>query len=206
MTSYIPTVFQIILADNVFCSNYTFLQIEDQGTTGECSSEVPAGMVITYAVRDLLESWFITSTSYTTATQAWGIQVNGYNIAPQTTFSSTTSTSATSSTPSILATSSTIVAPPATNIPQPSSGLSTGAKVGIGVGVGFLALALGALIVFLFVQRKRKRITNGGEPASNLKSENTGPVVIQERINELEGREMDELEGRGLPAEIDSTH
>ena len=98
--------------------------------------------------------------------------------------------------------------PPATNTPQPSSGLSTGAKVGIGVGVGvgFLALALSALIVYIFAQRKRKRITNGRELASNLKSENTGPVVIQQRMNELEGREMDVLEGRGVPAEMDSTH
>ena len=199
-------MFQIILADNVFCSNYTFIQIEGQGFSGECSSEVPAGMVITYAIRNVVKSWYITSTSYTTATGAWGIPVNGYNIAPQTTFSSTTSTSATSSTTSTLATSSTVVTPPTTNTPQSSSGLSTGAKVGIGVGFAFLALTLGAVIVFLFVQRKRKSVADGRELASNLRSKNVGPIVIQERTNELEGREMDGLEGRGVPAEMDSTH
>jgi len=174
--------------------NYTFVQVENEGITGECSSEVPAGKVITYAIRDQQQSWFTTSTSYTTVTQAWGIQINGYNIAPQTTSSSTTSTSATSS---IAGT------PPATNTPQPSSGLSTGAKAGIGVGVALGALALGALIVFIFAQRKRKYIADGGEPASNLKSENTGPVAV----HELDGwREagMNELEGRGVPAEMDS--
>lgn len=154
-------------------------------------------MLITYAIRDFDSTWFTTSTSYTTVTQAWGIQVNGYNIAPQTTFSSTTSTTATSST---------IVTPPATSTPQPSSGLSIGAKVGIGVGVAFSALALGVLVVFIFAQRKRKRITGGGKPAPNLKNENTSPVLIQQRMHELEGRAMDELEGRELPAEIDSTH
>ena len=181
----------------MFYSNYTFIQIVDQGSTGECSSELPADSVITYAIRNLAQTWFITSTSYTTVTQVWGIQINGYNIAPQTSFSSTTSTPATSST---------IGTPTVTNTPQPSSGLSTGAKAGIGVGVAFSALGLGALIVFIFAQRKRKRITDGGEPASNLKSENTGPVVIQQRMNELEGREMGELEGREMPAEVDSTH
>ena len=190
----------------MFCSNYAFIQIEGEGVTGECSSVVPAGKVITYAIRDVFESWYITSTSYTTATGAWGIPVNGYNIAPQTTFSSTTSTSATSSATSTLATRSIVVTPPATNTPQPSSVLSTGAKVGIGVGFAVLGLALAAVIVFLFVQRKRKSVTNGRGPASNLKSENTGPVVIQERMNELEGREMGGLEGRGVPAEMDSTH
>ena len=163
-------------------------------------------MVITYAIRNVVESWYITSTSYTTATCAWGTPVNGYNIAPQTSFSSTISTSATSSTTSAFATRSAVVTPPATNTPQPSSGLSTGAKAGIGVGFALLALALGALIVFLFVQRKQKSVTNGREVASNLKSENTGPVVIQGRMNELEGRRMNELEGRGVPAEMDSAH
>ena len=188
---------QVILADIMFCSNYTFIQIIDQGTPGECSSVVPAGRVITYALQDKTLSWFTTSTSYTTDTQAWGVQMNGYNIAPQTTFLSTTSTSATSST---------IGTPPAPNIPQPSSGLSIGAKAGIGFGVAFWALALGALIVFFWAQRKRKCIIDGGGSASNLKSKITGPVVIHERMGELEGRRINELEGRGMPAEIDSTY
>ena len=197
MRPYICSVFQVILADTVFYSNYTFVQIVDQGSTGECSSELPADSVITYAVRNLAGRWLTTSTSYTTVTQAWGIQINGYNIAPQITFSSATSTSATSST---------VGTPPATNTPQPSSGLSTGAKAGIGFGVAFWALALGALVVFMFAQRKRKRITDGGGSASNLKRENTGPVAIHQRMHELEGREMDELEGRGMPAEMGLTH
>ncbi len=167
----------------MFSSNYTFFQTKDQGTPGECSSVVPAGRVITYALQEQKSSWFTTSTSYTTDTQAWGIQINGYNIAPQTTFSSTASTSATSST---------------VGTPQPSSGLSTGAKAGIGFGVALWALALGALIVFLFAKRQRKRIIDGGGPVSNLKSKITGPVAVHERIDELDGREM--------PAEMDSTY
>ena len=178
------------------CSNYSFVQIEDAGITGECESEVPAGEVITYATRDPESSWYITSTSYATATQAWGIQMNGYNIGPPTTSLSTTSTSATSSTTGV---------PPATNTPQPSSGLSTGGKAGIEVGVALGALILGALILLILAQRKRNRIADGGRPAFNLKSENNGPAAV----HELEGwREagVGELQGRGVPAEIDSRH
>ena len=143
---------------------------------------MPAGEVITYARQDLMgSSWFTTSTSYTTDTQAWGIQINGYNIAPQTTFSFTTSTSATGSTDRTA---------PTNNTPQPSSGLSAGAKAGIAFGVAFWALALGTLIVFLFTQRQRKRIIDGGGPVSNPKSKITGPVAIHEPMNELEGREI----------------
>jgi hypothetical protein len=180
----------------VVCSNYSFVQSEDAGITGECESEVPAGEVITYATRDPESSWYITSTSYTTVTQAWGIQMNGYNIAPPTTSSSTTSTSATSSTART---------PSATPTAQPSSGLSTGAKAGIGVGVALGALALGALIVFIFAQRKRKRIADGGY---NLKSQNPGSVAV----HELEARrqagisELDSRGGRAVPAEIDSRY
>jgi len=157
---------------------------------------VPAGEIITYAIRDQQQSWFTTSTFYTTATQAWGIQINGYNIAPQTTSSSTTSTSATSTSTG---------APPATNTPQPTSDFSTDAKAGIGVGVALGALALGALIVFIFAQRKRKGITDGREPASNPKSENTSPVAVHE-IESWREAGVSELEGRGLIAEIDSGH
>ena len=149
--------------------------------------------MISYATQGQKSQFIITSTSYTTDTQAWGIQINGYNIAPQTTFSSATSTSETSSTVGIS---------PATKALQPSSGLSTGAKAGIGFGVAFWALALGALIVFLFAQRKRKHFVDGGGPASTLKSKNTGPVVTCE----LEGRTMNELENTGMPAEMDSTY
>lgn len=164
----------------MFSSNYTFFQTKDQGTPGECSSVVPAGRIITYALQDQKSSWYTTSTSYTTDTQAWGIQINGYNIAPQTTFSSTASISATSST---------------VGTPQPSSGLSTGAKAGIGFGIAFWALALGALIVFLFAQRKRNHVIDGEGPASNLKSKITGPVAIHEQMNELEGREIGRAQG-----------
>jgi hypothetical protein len=183
----------------VVCSNYSFVQIEDAGITGECESEVPAGEVITYATRDPESSWYITSTSYATATQAWGIQMNGYNIGPPTTSSSTTSTSATSSTART---------PSATATTKPSSGLSTGAKAGIGVGVALGALALGALIVFIFAQRKRKRIADGGEPGYNLKRQNLGSVAV----HELEARrqaglsELDSRGGREVPAEIDSRY
>lgn len=185
MRPSIPLVFQVILAHIVVYSNYTFIELRDVGNTGQCSSEVPAGKEITYAIRDEQQSWITTSTSYTTATQAWGVHIDGYNIAPPTTSSSTTSSTS--------ETSSTTGAPPATNTPESPSGLSTGAKAGIGVGAALGALALVALIVFIFVHRKRKS-------ASNLKSENT---VVP--VHELEGRreaDLSELDGRGVPAEL----
>ena len=123
--------------------------------------------------------------------------MNGYDIAPQTTFSSTASTSTTSST---------VGTPPATITLQPTSGLSAGTKAGIGAGFAFLALALGALIVFIFAQHKRKRITKGGEPAFNLEDENSSPLMIHKRTYELEGRGTAEAEGREMRAEIGSTH
>ena len=180
------------------CRDYSFVEIADGGVTDECSSEVPAGEVITYAIRDQDMSWVITSTSYTTVTQAWGIQMNGYNIAPQITSSSTTSTSATSSTART---------PSATATTQPSSGLSTGAKAGIGVGVALGALALGTLIVFIFAQRqrKRKRIADGGEPVYNLKSPNPGSVAVHE-LDVRRQAGISELDSRGVPAEIDSRY
>lgn len=185
-----------MLADITTCSNYTFVQTEDVGITGECSSEVAADKVIAYATRGYQQVWVITSTSYTTVNQAWAIPMNGYNVASQTTSSTTTSTSATSSTTGT---------PPATNTPQPSSGLSTGGKAGIGVWVALRALILGDLILLILAQRNRNRIANGGGPAFNLKSENTGPAAVHEPEG-LREAGVSELQGRGIPAEIDSRH
>lgn len=101
--------------------------------------------------------------------------------------------------------SSTSGVPPATGTQQPSSGLSPGAKAGIGVGAAIGVLALGALIVFMFARRKRKHTADGGEQMSNLRNENKAPIAIYELDSRRE-RGTSELDGRGLPVEIDSSH
>ncbi|KAJ6259078.1 hypothetical protein Dda_5975 [Drechslerella dactyloides] len=176
--------------------DYTIAKVQSEsirvGIYGlECSSVVPAGKAITFATRNRQGTWFLTTTSYTTVTQAWGVPINGYNIADQITSSaSTTSTIGASTTAGTSLTTNTTPTTPATpttnttnttpttntthptsdtthsssGTTQPSFGLSTGAIAGIGVGVAFGALALGALITIIFLKfrAKRKRI-GGGE-------------------------------------------
>ncbi|KAF3908193.1 hypothetical protein AA313_de0202252 [Arthrobotrys entomopaga] len=189
--------------------NYTFVEIEGVGTTGECSSELPAGKEVSYAIRDQNNNWFITSTTYSTATPVWGIPINGYNIAQQIT--SPTST---------IATSAGSGSPPATDTPKPSSGLSAGAKAGIGVGAAVGALILGALILWSFIIRRRRKPTTSDEhlqpvpilPSGDPKTSTAAAVELESwrgaqvyevqsfapvsRAHEVDGT------GRNAPAEL----
>lgn len=159
--------------------------------------------MISYAVRDEAMSWIVTTTSYTTATQAWGIPINGYNIAPQT--ASPSSSTPISTSPTGSSTGGNL---PATNTSQPSSGLSTGAKAGIGVGAAVGALVVLALIAFILLRRRKRKqntVVSVESPDSNFKT----PVVQPhpDKTHELQGwREepVNELDGREVPSEIDS--
>jgi hypothetical protein len=187
----------------LFARGYTFVAIESLGNTGQCSSVIPANQVITYAARDASSSWHTFTTSYTTASPAWGIQINGYNIAQVT---ATTSTSSYTSSSTSSGTGSTSPSP----TPPPSSGLSTGAKAGIGIGVALLAIALGALIVFILARRKSRR--NGHAvaiPTSELAGayEPKSGYTDQVQVYELDNRTdvgMGELDGREAPVEMQS--
>ncbi|KAK6541153.1 hypothetical protein TWF694_008524 [Orbilia ellipsospora] len=189
--------------------NYTFVEIEDRGITGECSSELPANQEVSYAIRNEANNWVITSTSYSTATPIWGIPIHGYNIVQQITSpTSTTATSPNSSTGS--------ASPPATgtNTPQPSSGLSTGAKAGIGVGVAVGALLLGVLMFIFIIQRRRKRTISDEDlqpppalpsadpkPPTNAELEGWRGAQVYE-VQNFSPPVVHEVHGRNAPVEL----
>jgi len=180
---------------------YTFVTLADVGITGQCSSVIPAGRNVSFATRDDAGSWFTTTTSFTTASPAWGIQINGYNI-NQVTSTSTTSSSTSSNT------SSGGTAGPS---PQPSSGISTGAKAGIGVGVAVVAIAaLGALVFFILAKRRRRTgdySASATGPTSELawdpRKENNGQAQIHE-LGDRQDAGVIELDGHYVPAEMHS--
>ena len=158
---------------------------------------------------DQSSHWITATTSYTTASPAWGIQINGYNIAQVT-----GTTSATTSGPTSSATGT--GTPPS----QPSSGLSTGAKAGIGIGVALVAIALGALLVFILARRKKRSqeyAVAGLPPTAPVyepKKEHTqyggaaqhgGGYKDQVPVHELGDQPdagLSELDGSGVPAEL----
>ncbi|PMD32307.1 hypothetical protein L207DRAFT_572109 [Hyaloscypha variabilis F] len=179
--------------------NYTLVSIVGAGDTSECSSILPANENIAYAVRDESQNWITATTSYTTATPIWGIQINGYNIAQ----ASSTSSTGPSSTPSETGT------PTPTPTPQPSSGLSTGAKAGIGVGVALVAIALGALVVWILARRRKRGHAVAAPPPSELayeqrKSGYGGGYTDQVPVHELGSGQtgLSEMDGTGMPVEM----
>jgi hypothetical protein len=189
---------QVMLANSVFVSNYTYVSLDNVGGTGQCSSVIPAGNNVTYA-SFTSGNWKTFTTTYATATPAWGIQINGYNIA-QAGAIGTTSAPTTSSTPS-----GTETPKPTT---QPSSGLSTGAKAGIGIGVALVAIALGALAVWILARRKSRSrdYAVAAPPPTELAYEpnrNPGPgYANQVPPTELSSKHytgMTELAGSGVP-------
>lgn len=139
--------------------DYTFISSANWGDTGQCSSVISKGQSASYWTRNSAQSWVIATTTYTAATKAWGVPINGYNVGqkaliPAQITSSTLSTSTRSPTSS---SSSPATATPPITKETTSSELSTGAKAGIGAGAALLALALIGAIVFIFMKRKRAR-------------------------------------------------
>ncbi|KAL3422487.1 hypothetical protein PVAG01_06643 [Phlyctema vagabunda] len=181
---------------------YTFVEIVSQGNSGQCTSVIPANQIITFAALDQSSNWRTFTTSYTTASPAWGIPINGYNIAQVTaTASTSTDTSGFTSASPTLSPSSGTASTSASPIPPPSSSLSIGAKCGIGIGVTLVAIALGTLIFFILARRKSRRNDHfGAVPTSAYGSEMV--YTDQDQVHELENRRdvgMSELDGSEGP-------
>ena len=183
--------------------NYTLVSVVGYGDTSECSSILPANENIAYAVRDQSQNWVTATTSYTTATPIWGIQINGYNIAQTSSSSSRSSTGSTSS-----STETGVGSPtPSSSPPPSSSGLSTGAKAGIGIGAALVGIALGALIVWILA-RRRKRAENYTVAAplayEQPKAAYGGGYTDQVPVHELGSGHAgySEMDGTGAPVEM----
>ncbi|ERF72717.1 hypothetical protein EPUS_04770 [Endocarpon pusillum Z07020] len=128
-------------------SGYTFARLLQDGNTGECVSELNPGQVITYAVRNQFQSWFLTTLSLESSTTIAGIQLNGWNVA-------TVSSSAIPSTTTASPTTD-------TSSGNTSSDISENTKIGIGLGVSLGTLGLAALfagIYWLFRRRILSRV------------------------------------------------
>ncbi|KAE9372893.1 hypothetical protein N431DRAFT_376178 [Stipitochalara longipes BDJ] len=184
--------------------NYTLVEIESEGDTNQCSSILPANENIAYAVRDESMNWITATTSYTTATPVWGIQINGYNIAQVSSTSLKPSTGPTS-------TSSGTGTGTPTPTPQPSTGLSTGAKAGIGIGVALVAIAFGALIVWILARRRKRGqdYAVAAPPPSELayeppKGAYGGGYTDHVPVHELGSGNtgLGEMDGTGAPTEM----
>lgn len=128
------------------------------GGTGQCTSQVNEGSVVTYAVDD--NGWKTTSSSVSQATTAAAIPVNGWIFAATETDSATASTTASPNSCDAAiseALANTITQGNSTCDDASGSRISAGAAAGIGIGVsvGFTGLmALGAALLMMYRTRK----------------------------------------------------
>ncbi|KAK4236479.1 hypothetical protein C8A03DRAFT_45525 [Achaetomium macrosporum] len=152
---------------------------------GDCRSDVPSGAVLTFASTPLGESdaWSIATTTLTGRSIVGAIAVVGWNIALQTSRTSsspTTSSALSSTTPAPTSSStSTILAGPTSGAPgvaigssssgeSGSLGLPTGAAIGIGVGVGLGVVGIAALLATMYLLRSRKAKAEAAAAAAAL--------------------------------------
>lgn len=138
------------------------------GRTGQCTSEVKKGEVLTYAVRDT-NGWKITSSSVPSDTTVDGIQVNGWAFATPT----GTTNSAGNCDASVTEALANHIATGNASCEAPGAGgISSGAAAGIGVGVSLGVTGLAALAAGLFMMyRTRKaarRIPEKPDPAADI--------------------------------------
>ncbi|KAI1104752.1 hypothetical protein F4804DRAFT_176767 [Jackrogersella minutella] len=148
--------------------NYDFVSFFNQGSTGECTSEVKKGDVVTYATRN--DTWKITSSSATAATTVAAIPVNGW------TFATPTDSSADGCAASVSeALASQIATGSASCNATSGGGISSGAAAGIGVGVSLGVAGLAALGAGLFMMyRTRKAARKQPEEAHFAHFANSG--------------------------------
>ncbi|KAI1462566.1 hypothetical protein F4805DRAFT_471858 [Annulohypoxylon moriforme] len=137
--------------------NYDFVSAMGPGNTGQCTSDVKKGDVVTFAQKDA--SWKVTSSTATQATTVAAIPVNGW------TFATPTNSPADNDTESCAASVSNALANHlATNTASCDAtnggGISSGTAAGIGLGAFFGVTgiaALGAGLFMMFRARKAAR-------------------------------------------------
>ncbi|OTB16499.1 hypothetical protein K445DRAFT_292541 [Daldinia sp. EC12] len=128
----------------------------DPGDTGECTSALKKGSVVTYAQRD--PDWKITSSSVTADTTVAAIPVNGWIFATPTGSATNSASNCDASVSDALANH--ISTGNSSCVGSGGGGISGGAAAGIGVGVslGVTGLAaLGAALFMMYRTRKQSR-------------------------------------------------
>lgn len=152
-------------------SGYQYLgTIYSAPTPSQCVSIATSGQVVTY-IGDSSGTWAQNKTTFgPSGGTIIGGQLNGYifNDAVTTSSQSSTATTAVSTTASsntiAQQTSSSASATGTTN--SGSSGLSSGAKIGLGVGVGLGAIGIAALIAGFLLYRRSKAKGNHITPGT----------------------------------------
>ncbi|KAI1467980.1 uncharacterized protein F4812DRAFT_459262 [Daldinia caldariorum] len=155
---------------------YDFARFKKPGDTGECTSALKKGSVVTYAQRD--PDWKITSSSVTADTVVAAIPVNGWTFATPTGSATNSASNCDASVANALANH--VATGNASCVGYDGGGISGGAAAGIGVGVslGVTGLAaLGAAIFMMYRTRKpaRKRAsTSDITPFANSSGREAG--------------------------------
>ncbi|KAI1211679.1 uncharacterized protein F4807DRAFT_458574 [Annulohypoxylon truncatum] len=134
--------------------NYDFVSVLGPGNTGQCTSDVKKGDIITFAQKDA--NWKVTSSTATQATNIAAIPVNGW------TFATPTNSPANNDTESCDASVSDALANYiATNTASCDAtnggGISSSAAVGIGLGSFFGVTGLAALGAGLFMMFRARK-------------------------------------------------
>ncbi|KAI0134107.1 hypothetical protein BJ170DRAFT_184961 [Xylariales sp. AK1849] len=125
-------------------SNYDFKGTYSAGDTGQCTSKLDVGQVMTYVAEES-QSWITTTSTVSTPSSALGIQVNGWNFVPVT----ATAANTVGETGAIDGSA------------NPSNAQLSGdaiAGIGVGVSLGVIGLAtFAAGILMMFKARRSAR-------------------------------------------------
>ncbi|KAI1408462.1 hypothetical protein F5Y13DRAFT_172512 [Hypoxylon sp. FL1857] len=141
--------------------HYDFVSFMGPGNTGQCTSEVKKGDVVTYAQRS--SGWKITSSSATADTTVAAIPVNGWTFATPTDSTAAAASSCDASVSEALANH--LATGNASCDAVGSGGISSGAAAGIGVGVSLGVTGLAALGAGLFMMFRTRRAAQKKHPA-----------------------------------------
>ena len=192
----------------VQCDSGTFVEFSAVTVPNTVSDKVLSSYVLFAPLYQLnFKASDVPAKTTTTSTTPTSSLTSTPLTLPTTGIPSPTSSSASSAPTSTSASSTT----PGTNVPastpDPSGGLSAGAKAGIGVGVALGTLLLVALAFLFFRQRKRKQ--NATTTPTDSSAAGTGAGVLNEKAArsarpqaELSNDEVRELDGRPVAAEL----
>ncbi|KAI1380736.1 hypothetical protein F4677DRAFT_196371 [Hypoxylon crocopeplum] len=138
--------------------NYGFASFMAPGNTGQCTSKLKKGDIVTFAQRD--SGWKITSSTATEATTVAAVQVNGWTFATPTESTTESATDGTHNCDASItqALASQIATGNAScDATCSHSQISAGAAAGIGIGVSFGVTGLAALGAGLFMMYRRRK-------------------------------------------------
>ncbi|KAI1389906.1 uncharacterized protein F4822DRAFT_217909 [Hypoxylon trugodes] len=128
---------------------YDFVAFSDPGSTGECTSKLKKGDIVTFATKD--SGWHVTTSTVTAASNVAAIPVNGWVFASSTNSANNCEASVTSALANQMATGN-------ASCEATSGGISSGAAAGIGVGVSMGVTGLAALGAGLFMMYRTRKV------------------------------------------------